>query len=516
MLLVDANIVYPDSNCVNCTIAVNEGKITSVFKSNPDSLYVGKQRINLKNQYIYAGFIDAHTHFIAYGLGLAEVDLTGTKSWEEVVERTVQFYHENPKAAFIKGRGWDQNDWDSKDFPNNDTLNHLFPNLQVVLTRIDGHAVIANNFALREADITLETLISGGSIVQENGILSGILIDNATSLIQLPKPTSEQLSKALLLAQKNCFEVGLTSVVEAGLSRKEIDMIDSLQKEDQLHMSIYAMIADSRENLDYYTQKGPYKSDYLNVRSFKFYGDGALGSRGACLLKPYSDKPSEHGFLLHEIEYFSDAAKLLAESGFQMCTHAIGDSANRVILDIYGKYCSPENDLRWRIEHAQVVAPSDFPLFGKYGVIPSVQPTHATSDMYWAENRLGDRIRFAYAYHDLLNSAGLLASGTDFPVEEIYPLNTFYAAVVRKDTSGFPELGFQIENQLSRADALKSMTEWAAFANFEEEEKGRIDVGKWADFTILDTDLMHCSEDDILKAKITRTIVHGSTVYTRQ
>jgi predicted amidohydrolase YtcJ len=276
------------------------------------------------------------------------------------------------------------------------------------------------------------------------------------------------------------------------------------------------MISGNKKTLDYYLEKGPYKTDKLNVCSFKFYADGALGSRGACLIEPYSDVVGHHhGLMINEKKHFEKYASLLYQKGFQMNTHCIGDSANRMILEVYAKTLQSVNDKRWRIEHAQVIHPTDFKYFKDYTIIPSVQTTHATSDMYWAKERLGtDRIKGAYAYQDLLQQNGIIALGTDFPVEGINPLNTFYAAVFRKDNKGYPENGYQMENALTRQEALKGMTIWAAISNFEESEKGSLEIGKAADFVILNNDIMITNEENILKVKVVETFINGENVYS--
>jgi hypothetical protein len=296
-----------------------------------------------------------------------------------------------------------------------------------------------------------------------------------------------------------------------------VDLIDEMHKNGELKMRVYAMLTDNKENLDYYLQHGIYKTDRLNVRSFKFYADGALGSRGACLLEDYSDKKGWKGFLLSKPEYFREIAEKMFEKKFQMNTHCIGDSANRFLLNTYGSVLKGKNDKRWRIEHAQVIGKNDFEKFGMYSVVPSVQPTHATSDMYWAKDRLGEeRIKSAYAYKDLLKAAGIVALGTDFPVEDINPLYTFYAAVVRKDLKGFPKDGFQMENALNREETLKGMTIWAAYANFEEKEKGSIEPGKFADFVILDKDIMKINIDSVPNVKVLATYLNGEKVYSQK
>jgi hypothetical protein len=415
------------------------------------------------------------------------------------------------------GRGWDQNDWSIKEFPDKQKLDSLFPGRPVVLTRVDGHAVIANQKALDISGVTKDTKISGGAIEIKNGRLTGILIDNATELVyaHVPPVTMTQAKKALLNAQKNCFATGLTTVDDCGLDYREVLLIDSMQKKGELKMRIYAMLSDVKHNYDFLFAKGRIKTDRLNVRSFKVYADGALGSRGACLLAPYTDRPGWSGFLLSSRQHFDSVARIIAAHGFQMCTHAIGDSGNRVILNIYGRYLEGKNDKRWRIEHAQVINEHDFSLFGKYNIIPSVQPTHATSDMYWASERLGmDRVKGAYAFKQLLDENGWIPLGTDFPVEDISPLKTFYAAVFRKDAKQYPASGFQMENALSRKEALKGMTIWAARSNFEEQEKGSLEKGKLADLVVLDNDLMTSSIDQFKNINVVMTIVNGEIVFT--
>lgn len=290
--------------------------------------------------------------------------------------------------------------------------------------------------------------------------------------------------------------------------------MDSLQNAGELKMRIYAMLNPSQENMDHYFKNGIYKTDFLNVRSFKIYGDGALGSRGACLLEPYHDDTGNYGFLLNTKEAYVQMADDIYTQGFQMNTHCIGDSANREILEVYSQFLEPGNNSRWRIEHAQVVAKADLEMFANYNVIPSVQPTHATSDMYWAADRLGDtRVKTAYAYKDLLQTHKILALGSDFPVESINPLYGFHAAVARQDAEGYPEGGYQPENKLSRQEALKGMTIWAAYAAFEEDEKGSIEPGKLADFVVLETDIMKADEKILRDIKVKNTYIGGKKVY---
>jgi predicted amidohydrolase YtcJ len=501
-------------------IAIKDGQIIAVG-SNDEILkaYSAKEKYDAQGQAIYPGFNDAHAHFLGYGKSLFEVQLYGTESWEDVLNRVSDFGKSIPAGEWIIGRGWDQNDWAKKKFPNNKLLTERYPNNPVILTRIDGHAAIANQKALELAGLVGKDYykLTGGEVVNnKDGSLSGLLIDNAVDLVTnvIPKPTKADYEKWLLKAQENCFAQGLTSITDCGLMYNDVEMIDALQKEGKLNMRLFVMLSDDTANYNRYLNKPLYKTDKLYVGGIKVYADGALGSRGACLLKHYSDKPGWSGFLLKDKSYFDSLAAVLVNTNFQMCTHAIGDSANREILNIYNKYLKGKNDKRWRIEHAQVLNTNDFNLFGKAAVVPSVQPTHATSDMYWAGERLGaERLKGAYALNDLLQQNGWLPLGTDFPVEDISPFKTFLAAVFRQDAKGFPATGFQMENALSRENAIRGMTIWAAKAGFTEKETGSLEKGKKADFIILDKDLMKVTAAEVLTTTVKATYSNGKKVY---
>jgi len=544
-LIVHHAVVYTvDSTfTVAESFAVKDGRILAVGKN--DSIlakYEAAETIDAQGKAVFPGFIDAHCHFLNYGLGLQQVDLVGTKSFDEVLQRVTADSKTHP-GEWIIGRGWDQNDWEKKEFPTRDKLDSLFPNRPVLLTRIDGHAALANGEALDRAHIHPMTQVSGGSVefvsiependpdlkpadvneLKHMGYpshrLTGILVDNAVELVKqvIPKNTKEEYRSALLAAQKNCFAYGITTVDDAGLMKHEIDAIDELQKSGELKMRIYAMLSDSAPNYAHYFAKGPYKTDRLNVRSFKFYADGALGSRGACLRRPYADKPQQIGFLLSTRAHFEKKFQECLAKGFQVNTHCIGDSANHLVTLLYAQYLRDALNKRWRIEHAQVVSKDDQELMRTIAagnLIPSVQPTHASSDMYWAGDRLGpERVKTAYAYADLLKSTRYLALGTDFPVEHISPFYTFYAAVVRKDLKGWPAEGYQMENALTREQALRGMTAWAAYSNFEEKEKGSLEPGKLADFVILEDDLMQAPAEKLPKINVKATYLNGEKVY---
>ncbi|HTD42503.1 MAG TPA: amidohydrolase [Mucilaginibacter sp.] len=520
-LLVKNAVVYTVDARFSVTDAfvVNGGKIVAVGKDDSlESIYKARQVIDAGGKPVYPGFIDAHSHFYEYGLGLQEVNLDATKSWEEIVDSVQAGAKRNPDGWII-GRGWDQNKWKVKKFPDKSRLDALFPVRPVILTRIDGHAAIANQAALNLAGVKPGQTINGGDIETIKGKLTGILVDNAVGIVtrKIPEPTDQVIQSAFLDAQQNCFADGLTTVSDCGLPYTMVNTIAQLQHKGELKMRMYVMLSDRQENYDYLFKRGVFKTPGLDVRGFKVYADGALGSRGACLLQPYNDQKNWKGFLLSSQQHFKDVAQKIAAKGFQMCTHAIGDSANRVILKIYASVLKGKNDRRWRIEHAQILSPDDIHYFGDYSIIPSVQPTHATSDMRWAGTRLGEkRLKTAYAYKQLLDQNGWLPLGTDFPVENIKPIYTFYAAVERKDLKGYPEEGFQPENAISRIEALKGMTIWAAKAQFEEKEKGSIEPGKYADFVILDNDIMKVQGSELPNVKVLKTFVNGEKVYEKK
>ncbi len=515
LIIYNANIYTVDDNFSKAeAMAIKDGKLVAVGTSEDiTNSYTSDVQNDINGQTILPGFIDAHCHFYNLGIQQQRVDLVGTKSFSDVVERVTAFQKEK-NVPFITGRGWDQNDWDVKEFPNKDTLDVLFPDTPVALTRIDGHALIANKKALELAGITNTTKVEGGEVELKDGKLTGILIDNPMSLVRdvVPKPGREQQIAALMEAQDICFSYGLTTVDDAGLSKDEYHLIDSLQQAGDLKMRVYGMISNTEENLDYYLNKGIIKTDRLNIRSVKVYADGALGSRGAALKQPYSDKGNHFGAMVIGPEDFKTLAERIAASDYQMNTHAIGDSANIVVLRTYDKLLSKEENRRWRVEHAQIITDQDFDYFST-NIIPSVQPTHATSDMYWAEDRVGEeRIKGAYAYNTLLDQAGIVALGTDFPVEQVSPFLTFYAAVARQDTSGFPEGGFNMKEALTREETLKGMTIWAAFSNFEEDEKGSLEAGKFADFIVLNENIMEVKASNIPSIKVLETYVNGEQV----
>ncbi|APG63853.1 amidohydrolase [Tenacibaculum todarodis] len=514
MLVINANSYTVNSNFDKAeAFAIKDGKFIAVGSSEEiHEKYQSENTIDAKNQTIVPGLIDAHCHFYRMGLQQQKVSLEGTKSYDEVLEKLVAFQKEK-NTTFITGRGWDQNDWEVKEFPTKEKLDKLFPTIPVAVGRVDGHALLVNQAAIDLSGITKDTKVSGGEIMMKNGKMTGVLIDAAMDFIKFPSTSKKEAIQGLLDAQKISFSYGLTTVDDAGISKNTIELIDSLQQVGSLKMRVYAMVSgDNQKEIDYYINKGITKTDRLNVRSFKVYGDGALGSRGAAMRKPYSDRENHFGALIYSPERYQELAKQIANSEFQMNTHAIGDSANTWLLKTYKDVLKSVKNRRWRIEHAQIISPEDFKNFDN--ILPSVQPTHATSDMYWAGDRVGkERVKGAYAFKDLLNNYGKIALGTDFPVEQVNPFLTFYAATIRKDIDNYPVNGYQMENALTREETLKGMTIWAAYSNFEENEKGSIEVGKFADFVILNQDIMKVEGNKLPKTKAVSTFVNGEKVY---
>ena len=492
--------------------AVNDGKFVDIGNEEILSKYNTNQKIDLDGSTVLPGLIDAHCHFYGLGLNQSMIDLTGTNSFNEILEKI-----SNKDNNIIRGRGWDQNDWKIKEFPNKEKLDLIYPNTPVILERIDGHAYLVNQKALDIAGIDINTKSTNGTLLSKKGKLTGVLIDGPMSLIDnsFGEISLDNKIKALVSAQEICFKNGLTTVDDAGLSKDIIMLIDSLQKKELLKMRVYAMISNSENDVNYFIENGPIKTNSLNVRSVKVYGDGALGSRGATLKNPYSDDIHNYGKLVTSYKDIKDLANKLAEANFQMNTHAIGDSTINLLIDTYSKVLETKTDPRWRIEHSQIIDINDIKGYNNK-ILPSVQPTHATSDMYWAEERVGSkRIKGAYAYKALLEKSKVIGLGTDFPVEKVNPFHTFYASVSRKDLNDYPEKGFEFENALSREETLKGMTIWAAYLNFEEKEKGSIEKGKFADFIIIDRDIMKVEINKTPETKVLKTYLSGELVYSK-
>ena len=515
-VLANARVAQFDGDAismVNLHLALRDGRIAELIPAT-DALPLASDTTDLSGTFVYPGLVDAHAHFMALGQALETVDLVGTRSWAECVERVRQYVADHPEVAVVRGRGWDQNDWTLGEWPSSAELDAL-GDKAIVLSRIDGHAVVCNQIALTQSGITAATRIEGGEIITAAGKPTGVLVDNAETLLRIAEPSREEKIRYLQAAERWCIDLGLTGVQDAGLPTGDIMLIDSLQRAGGLRMPLYVMVSESPEALDHWLKRGPLETDWLSVRSFKFYSDGALGSRGALLRAPYSDRHDHFGLALRDQSYLRTAAARIAKAGWQMNTHAIGDSANHLVLSIYREALgakSAKPDLRWRVEHAQVVSPKDRKEFGgSLGIVPSVQPTHATSDMDWAPDRLGaDRMPHAYAYRSLREAnGGWIPLGTDFPIEHPNPMYTILAATARRALDGHPLGGFQPDEALTLDQTILGMTRDAARASFREGQAGEIRLGNWADFTIFDTNLSEIEPMNLPKTQALQVWIHG-------
>lgn len=496
-------------------MAVKDGRILETGKKDDlINTYSVDSMIDLGGRNVYPGFIDAHCHFYGLAQNLQWVDLRGADSFDDVIRR-VESRAEQQSGGWLVGRGWDQNLWEGKQFPDRARLDERFPDRPVVLIRVDGHSLLANQAALVAAGIGPGHSWSSQEVIAVNGRLTGILTENAADYLRslIPAPEGAELSRLLLEAEELCTSQGLTGVTDAGLDLRTLRFIDSLQESGALSIHVSAMLNPTEENIQAFMVNGALKKDRLHVSAVKLYADGSLGSRTALLKNPYTDDPDKTGVSATSKDTIRKYCGLALQYGYQVNIHCIGDSAVKMVLDLYSGFLKGKNDRRWRIEHAQVCDPADLHLFGDYSVIPSVQATHATSDMYWAEDRLGpERLKGAYAYKQLMAQNGWIPNGTDFPIEQVSPLLTFYAATARQDLQGIPEGGFLPENALTRDEALRSITIWAAKANFDEDETGSLEPGKWADFVILDQDVMTIPLSQIPAIQVLETWIHGEKI----
>ncbi|MCP2597893.1 amidohydrolase, partial [Candidatus Aminicenantes bacterium AC-335-L06] len=483
--------------------------------------------IDLTGKTVVPGFIDAHIHFLGLGNTKRILNLVGTTSKEEIVKLVKNRILKEGEGKWILGRGWDQNDWPIKEFPTRWDLDSVSPKNPVVLRRIDGHALWVNSLVLKKAGITKQTPDpKGGKILRdpETGKPTGVLIDEAMSLVKkiMPSPTYEEKKEMAILASKECSSLGLTTVHDAGVDLETIKIYKELINENKLTVRLYVMLGWPGDAIDEYFKKGPeigYGNNFLTVRSIKMFSDGALGSRGAALFEPYNDDPTNTGLITFDPDEALEVMKKALKKGFQVCVHAIGDRANRLTLDLFEKAfktVSQTKNHRFRIEHAQVLTEEDIPRFAKLNVIPSMQPTHATSDMYWAVDRLGsERAKYAYAWKSLINTGVRIAGGSDAPVENANPLWGIYAACTRQDHKGWPKGGWYPEQRVTRYEALKMFTIDAAYAGFEEKIKGSIEEGKLADIVILSKNLLSIPAKEILNTHVEMTIVGGKIVYQK-
>lgn len=518
-LIIYNGLIYTaDSSFSTCTaVAVKDGLVMATGTDDEIlNTYRSSKMVDLEGNAMYPGFNDAHCHITGLGAGLLRVDLRGTRSFGEILDKLEARQKESP-SDYLLGDGWDQNLWPEKSFPDNSKLNELFPETPVILSRIDFHAVIVNKAAIERLGIKPgDPSILPGEAIMKGGEFTGVFLENTADRFKeiVPEPDSKEMRRMLLAAEKECFKYGLTSISSAGADLRLVEILDSMQSEGEMKLRIDLWLTPGEEIFTRIDK--PYTKGRLRVGTIKMYADGALGSRGALMIEPYSDNKSIYGIQATAGELLDSNAKWAFEHGFQVAIHCIGDAGNRLALNLYSKYLPEGNDLRWRIEHSQIIHPDDFNLFGKYNIVPSIQPTHATSDMLWAVDRVGKRIEGAYAYKRLLDQNGWLPSGTDFPIEQVNPVYTYFAAVHRVNLDFIPQEGFQMENALTPEEALRSMTIWAAKASFEESLKGSIEKGKFADFTVLDRDIITSARQDVPNAKVLRTFVAGEEVYKAQ
>jgi len=527
MLLINGNVyTFDAAQRVVQAIVIQGNRIVNVGTTEEIlKKYKSKTIIDLKGKTVFPGLIDGHAHILGEGGRLQTLDLVGTTSPGQIVEMVQDRIKKFKPGQWIIGRGWDQNNWEVKVFPTREMLDKIAPENPVLLRRVDGHAVWLNSKAIQLANITRETKDpEGGKIIRDRkGDPSGILVDNGINLIDnvLPLLTKDEIEQRLKLAMEECVRLGLTEVHDMGVDLETISIYKKLIDQGECPIRIYAVIDGPGETWKYYLKNGKeigYGNGLLTVRAIKLYVDGALGSRGAALIDSYSDDPGNRGLTITSEDSLKHTCQQALENGFQVCTHAIGDRGNHIMLNVYEKILqSSAKEIassRWRIEHVQVLQPGDIPRFKATGILPSMQPTHATSDMDWAEARLGPvRIKSAYAWRSILNTGANIIGGSDFPVEFVDPLLGIYAAITRQDKSGNPSSGWYPEQRMSREEAVKCFTQWAAYGAFQENEKGTIEAGKLADLTVLSKDIMKIHSKEILDAKVEMTVVDGKITY---
>jgi predicted amidohydrolase YtcJ len=507
--------------------AVRGGRFV-VVGSNAEALKLvgtGTRVIDAGGKTVVPGLQDAHGHFTGLGASLQVLRLRGTKTYDEIVEMVKARAASARPGEWILGRSWDQNDWPDKQFPTHEKLSAAAPSNPVYLTRVDGHAALVNQSAMTAAGLSRATKDpAGGRILRDaKGDPTGVLIDQAQGLVsqKIPAISDAQLEDQIRLADAEARRLGLTMVHDAGADPRTVEAYKRLIDSGQLKTRLYVMLSGSLDQLQAAFEKGPIK-DYANrrlmVQAIKIVADGALGSRGAALLEPYSDEPKNVGLLTTPPEEVHAKALAASRAGFQSCTHAIGDRANRQVLDIYEKVYSEApvaRNLRLRIEHAQILDAADIPRFRNLNVIASMQTTHATSDMPWVPARLGAArtAEGAYVWQKLIKSGAILANGSDFPVEEPNPMLGFYAGITRQDPDGNPPKGWMPDERLSRAEVLKAFTWNAAFAAHAETELGSIEPGKYGDLVMLDRDVMSVEARSIPGAQVLLTVIGGEVVH---
>lgn len=525
VVVTNARIYTADVNRpVAEALAVRAGRITFVGSNRGALALAGPrtERIDANGNTVIPGMVDAHAHLLNLGLALRTVDLVGTRSYEEVIARVVERAKAARPGEWIRGRGWDQNDWADTRFPTHQALSRAVPNNPVYLTRVDGHASLVNAKALELAGVTAATPdpAVGRFIRDSSGNPTGVLVDAAQGTVGrvIPAASRAELREQTLAAIAETSRWGLTGIHDAGVGPEGIAVYEELAKEGRYNLRNYVMIRAGDSVLDAFMRRGPQKALYdgrIWIRSIKITADGALGSRGAALLEPYSDDPGNIG-LMGSAEMLKNVAVRALKAGFQVNVHAIGDRANRMVLDQFEAALRevPTPDHRFRIEHAQILSYQDIPRFAELDVIPSMQGSHQTSDMYWAPNRLGTaRLGGAYAWRSLLNTGVVIPNGSDFPVEAVNPLISFHAFITRQDAENYPAGGWMPEQRTTRQEALFSITLWPAYASFMESESGTLTAGKYADFVVLDRDIMTVAPEQVLGTRVLRTVLGGTTIY---
>lgn len=476
-----------DNNETEEAMAIRDGEIIEIGPERQiNNKYSADEYLDAENSVIYPGLIDAHGHMLSYARMMLSADLFGSSSMQEIVVRLEKYDQKNNLLCLI-GRGWDQTNFSSNEPLTNEALTKAFPHKPVLIYRVDGHAAIANDAALKKAGITANSKIPGGRIDVINGKCSGLLLDNAITRVSnvLPDFNRTKLIAALQQVEQELFQFGITGVHEAGVDYKDLQLLQAMCKSKKISLNINVMLFPTKENIAFAQKRGIVQERNLTIRSFKIIGDGALGSRGALLKKTYSDDPHNHGILTTSIAEMDNVARIARSINYQVNIHAIGDSTNQIALRIITKHTLGKVDHRWRIEHAQVIDPTDFLAFAKAGVIPSVQPVHAVSDHKWVMKRIGkERMFGAYAYQTLLNQTGVLAIGSDFPYDYMDPMRTIYAAVKRMNAENSPHAGFLTRERITLDDCIKGMTIWAAMAGFNEDKLGTLEKGKQATFVL--------------------------------
>jgi predicted amidohydrolase YtcJ len=528
LIVTNARIyTVDDAHPLASALTVRDGRIQFVGSEREALTLRGPstQMVDAQGKTIVPGIVDAHAHLLGLGFTLSDIQLFDTRSYEQVVQTVAARLGSEPAGRWVRGRGWDQNKWGDTRFPTHEALSRISPNNPVVLTRVDGHAILVNAAALKAAGITAATQDPSGGRIERfpNGEPTGVFVDNAKALVErfVPPPSKADIREATLAAIKEAQKYGLVGVHDAGEPKNVIDIFEEMAKAGEFGLRNYVMVSDDSAAEAHYFARGPQSALYdgrIWIRAIKLYSDGALGSRGAALLDPYADDPKNSGLLLSAPAHIQDVATRGLRAGFQVNTHAIGDRGNRVVLDAYEAALNavPTADHRFRIEHAQVLNFADIPRFAKLGVIPSMQAVHQASDMNWVPRRIGyERSLGAYAWRSLLNTGVIIPNGSDMPVERVNPLYSFHAAVARADDNDWPPGGWLPQEKMTREEALKSITIWPAVAAFQEQVMGSITPGKYADFVILDQDIMRVREDEILKTGVIATYLGGKAVYQR-